>query len=170
MGLREIRLIKEGKDVPKKKKIYTLSRNKPIPKKSVKRLRQEAQQKKVTGNDDTLKEKWFKARRAEMVGICQCGCGMPSQKDKDDFYRHSIAHIFPQRKFKSIQFHPLNWVERRFWQGCHAIMDDTSMNRWPGMADWDDIKAKFYILAPLLTDKERATKFYTHLKHLIDQQ
>lgn len=41
------------------------------------------------------------------------------------------------------------------------------MDRWPGMADWDDIKTKFHELAPLLTDAERATKFYSTLEKLI---
>lgn len=117
--------------------------------------------------DDTQKEKWFKARRKEMVGVCQCGCGQKSQKDDDMYFRHSAAHIFPQRLFPSIQYHKLNWVERRFWGGCHSVMDDTSMDRWPNMADWEDIKEKFHQLAPLLTHEERATRFYSHLEKLV---
>ena len=51
--------------------------------------------------------------------------------------------------------------------GCHSVMDDTSMDRWVNFADWEDIKERFHLLAPLLTDEERATKFYTHLEKLI---
>ena len=41
------------------------------------------------------------------------------------------------------------------------------MDRWPNMEDWDDIKEKFFVLAPLLTDKERSHKFYKHFESLI---
>jgi hypothetical protein len=124
-------------------------------------------EKMALGGGDTLKENWFKARRKEMVGTCQCGCGKPSQKKDDMYFRHSAAHIFPKALFPSLMYHPLNWVERRFWEGCHSIMDDTSIERWPNMADWEDIKEKFYILAPLLTDEERGKKFYQILEKLV---
>lgn len=157
---------------------------KPMRRKSLKKLAQEAAEKKLVSSDvDTLKEQWFKARRKEMTGVCQCGCGEPSQKEdfipsypggkKKELFRHCIAHIFPKGLFESVMYHPLNWVERRFWAGnagtsaCHSIMDDTSMDRWPNMADWDSIKEKFFILAPLLTDEERAHKFYKHLEKLV---
>ena len=104
-----------------------------------------------------------------MVGTCQCGCGNKSQKWDGLYFRHSAAHVFPQRLFRSIAYHPFNWVERAFFGGCHSNMDDKSMNLWPGMADWDDIKAKFHFLSPLLTIKERATKFYTQFEKLVNE-
>lgn len=147
---------------------------KPMRRISLKKLAQQATERKLVSSDgDTLKEQWFKARRKEMVGVCQCGCGEPSQKYNDIYFRCSAAHIFPKHLFKSIEYHPLNFVERRFWAGyngtsaCHGIMDDTSIERWPGMADWEDIKEKFYILAPLLTEEERATTFYKLLEKLV---
>lgn len=146
---------------PAQKKIYT------IPKKSAKKIISEKLEKEKQGNDDTQKEKWFQARRKEMVGICQCGCANPSSKNDDANFRSCICHIFPQRLFPSIQFHPLNWVERRFWMGCHSNMDNRSMDLWPNFADWDDIKEKFHQLVPLLTDEERSTKFYSHLEKLV---
>lgn len=147
---------------------------KPMRKVSLKRQALDAAEKKLVSSDgDTLKEQWFKARRIEMTGTCQCGCGEPSQKKDDLYFRCSAAHIFPKRDFPSIEYHPLNWVERRFWAGyngtsaCHSIMDDTSIDRWPGMADWEDIKEKFKILAPLLTQEERGKKFYVQLEKLV---
>lgn len=140
---------------------------KQIPIKSEKKLAEDKALKEAGGEDDTQKEKWFKARRKEMVGVCQCGCGQKSQKDDDVYFRHSAAHIFPQRLFESIQYHKINWVERRFWGGCHSVMDDTSMDKWPNMSDFDDIKEKFHTLIPLLTDEERATKFYHKLESLV---
>ena len=147
---------------------------KPMRRKSEKKLAQEAEEKKLVSSDgDTLKEQWFKARRKEMTGFCACGCAEPSQKKDNLYFRHSAAHIFPKGDFKSVEYHRVNWVERRFWAGqsgtsaCHSIMDDTSMDRWPNMEDWQDIKAKFWILSHLLTAQEKATKFYTRLEKLV---
>lgn len=145
---------------------------KPLKKVSDKKSAEMKEAKAVPGEDETIKERWFKRRRHEMVGTCQCGCGMPSSKYDDKHFRSSICHIFPQRLFPSIQYHHLNWVERKFWatgttSACHTNMDNKSMDLWPNFADWDDIKEKFHQLSPLLTPEERATKFYKHLEYLI---
>jgi hypothetical protein len=145
----------------KQKKVYQ------IPKKSAKKLKREAEQKVALGEDETMKEKWFKARRKEMVGICQCGCARKSSKLDDANFRSSCCHIFPQRLFESVQFHGLNFVERNFWEGCHSNMDNRSMDLWVNFADWEDIKERFHQLVPLLTDEERKTKFYSHLEKLV---
>lgn len=147
----------------------------PIAKVSEKRAAQLKEEKNLRAGDDTIKEKWFKARRVEMVGTCQCGCGMPSQKNDDLYFRHSAAHIFPKGIFPSVMYHPLNCVERRFWatsitSACHTNMDEQGLDKWPAMADWEDIREKFFILAPMLTDEERATKFYQKLEKLVYQQ
>lgn len=159
MGLNELRKIKAEAGVPKKKKAYQ------IPKKSAKKIKQEI----LAKGDDEARDNWFAERRKDLVGTCQCGCGRKSQKKDDTFYRHCICHVFPKRIFKSVELHPLNFVERAFWGGCHSVMDDTSMDRWVGMADWDDIKMKFGILQPYLTDAEKATKFYSHLEKLVNE-
>lgn len=150
----------------------------PKPKKPLKRIGDKKaaeikSAKQVLGEDETIKEGWFKRRRNEMSGTCQCGCAIPSSKYDDKNFRSSICHIFPQRLFPSVQFHHLNWVERKFWatgdtSACHAQMDNKSMDLWPKMADWDDIKEKFFILEPLLTEEERKKKFYLHLKKLVN--
>lgn len=140
---------------------------KPIAKQSPKKKAELKEQKEALAGDDSQKEKWFKNRRKEMIGICQCGCGKPSQKKDDMYFRHSACHIFPKSKFESIQYNKLNFVERAFFGGCHSVMDDTSMDKWPNMADWEDVKEKFHQIAPLLTPEERSTKFYSHLESLI---
>lgn len=123
----------------------------------------------ASGNDEAYKkEKWFSERRKEMKGVCACGCGQPSSKREQNFYRHSAAHIFPKKLFKSIMFHPLNWVERRFWGGCHTNMDEGGMNKWPQMADWPDIVRKFYILDKEIPQSEKSIKFYSALKTLVE--
>jgi len=145
----------------KEKKKYTINKISP------KRQEKINKEKEQRGDDQTEKEKWFQARRKDLSGFCKCGCFEKSQKNDDMYFRHSICHIFPQSKFDSIKLHPLNFVERAFFGGHHSVMDDTSMDRWPNMGDWQDIREKFFILSPLLTDKERATKFYSHLERLV---
>jgi len=126
-------------------------------------------------DDKVLKEKFFQSVRPKLTGTCQCGCGNPSsKKDYKDLdgkvvsqFRSSIAHIFPKRDFHSIKYNQFNYVERAFWGGCHTNMDNLSLDRWVNFADWDDIKAKFHKLAPLLTEQEKAFKFYTQLEILV---
>jgi len=163
--LQKIKLNQLPKEAVAKKK-------KPITKIGKKKLAENTAAKVELGEDETMKEKWFKARRKEMVGTCQCGCGMPSSKKDDAHFRSSICHIFPQRLFESVQFHRLNWVERKFWatQGtsaCHSQMDNKSMDLWPKMADWDDIVAKYHELVEFITDEEKKQKFFTHLTKLV---
>lgn len=146
---------------------------KPLKKVSDKKAAADKNAMQMLGEDESLKEKWFKRRRAEMVGTCQCGCGMPSSKYDDKNFRSSICHIFPQRLFPSIQFHHLNWVERKFWAtqdtfACHSQMDNKSMDLWPQMADWDDIKEKFHRLTPDIAPEEKKQKFYNQLNYLVE--
>ena len=35
------------------------------------------------------------------------------------------------------------------------------------MADWGEIKLKFKILEPILTEKEKSRKFYSQLRNLV---
>lgn len=147
-----IRLLKEKAQEPKEKKVYR------IPKVSKKR-----QEKTVT----TELGSFFREQRKYMTGICQCGCGEPSQKKDDLYFSYCICHIFPKSIFPSIATHELNWVERKFFGGCHTNMDERSIERWVNFADWDDIKEKFAVLKNLITDEERATKFYSNLEKLV---
>lgn len=145
---------------PKKEK-------RPIAKKSAKKIQQEKEERELRNGDDTLLEKWFKTRRTELTGVCQCGCGQKSQKHDDTFFRGSCCHIFPKATFPSVMYHKLNCVERAMYGGCHHNMDNGGLDKWPNFADWDDIKERFHELAPLLTDDERATKFYSKLEKLV---
>lgn len=151
--------INAGRPLPPKK-LRT-----PIKKKSDKRAAKEKEQ-QISQTDDGL-DKFFERNRKRMVGVCQCGCGEKSQKKDDTFYRHCICHLFPKRLFPSIATHDLNWVERTFWGGHHTNFDEQGMNKWPLMADWEDIKEKFHQLVPLLTDEERKKKFYTSFEKLV---
>jgi len=152
--------IEDGRPLPEKKK-YT------IPKVSKKREEKIKAEREERNGEDSFLEKWFKNRRKELVGTCQCGCGQPSSKKDDTFFRGSCCHIFPKATFESVMYHKLNFVERAMFGGCHHNMDNGGLDKWPNFADWDDIVEKFHILAPLLTDKERGTKFYQKLEKLI---
>lgn len=163
MSYMEERLHQKQFGKPPKEKNYKGIR--PISEKRQAQLDAEKELRK--GDPDTLQEKFYKKIRPKLVGVCQCGCGKPSQKKDDLYFRHSICHIFPKSKFESIRYHLLNYVERTFWGGHHTNMDEQSITKWPNMADWDDIREKFFILAPLLTDAERATKFYANLEKLV---
>ena len=156
-----LRLIKQGLLPPE----AVAKERKPLKKVSDKR-KKENEEAKERGGDNEM-DKFFERNRKKMVGLCQCGCSQKSQKNDDTFFRGSISHVFPKRIFKSIATNDFNWVERAMFGGCHSVMDDTSMDRWVNFADWEDIKERFHLLAPLLTDEERATKFYTHLEKLI---
>lgn len=126
--------------------------------------------------DKVEKEKWFRLVREKLTGWCQCGCGEKSSKNDyknlegkiESHFRSSISHIFPKKDFHSVKYHLENYVERNFWLGCHTQMDNTSIERWVNFADWDNIKRKFHILEPLLTDEEKTYKFYSQLKTLVE--
>ncbi len=151
--------LKNGQIQPPKKEV------KPIAKKSVKKIQEE----KDSKPEKELLDEWFADRRKELTGTCACGCGEPSQKKDDTFFRGSICHILPKSKFRSVAMHPMNFVERAMFGGCHSQMDDRSIDNWPGMEDWDNIVYRFNILEPLLTKAEKATKFYNKLKELVDK-
>ncbi len=159
MGLVELQKIRNERDIIKPKKLYSIPK---ISKKRAAKIKEQQQ-----SNSDDSMDKFFERMRKRLTGTCQCGGAEKTQKDDDTFYRNCICHIFPKKIFKSIATHELNWVERSFWSGCHTNMDNRSIELWKNFADWDDIKEKFYILAPLLTDEERATKFYHNLEKIV---
>ena len=158
MGLEDIRRIKAAADIPKPKKYYQ------IPKISKKRQKKMAEDNRP---EEIKLDEWFKERRKEMSGLCSCGCAGPSCKNDDDFYRNSIAHIFPKAHFKSVSTHPLNWVELDFWKGHHTNFDNQGLEKWPNYACWDDIKVKVLSMEPYLTSEEKGRKFYQILINLV---
>lgn len=157
-----------------KKRMQHILDSRPLPQKKKYRIPtvSEKMKKKIQearadrGDDKTEKQKWFEAQRPKLTGVCGCGCGQPSMKFDDEKFCFSISHIFPQRIFKSVQFHDLVWVERAWL--CHTNMDSRSMERWPGFQDWPEIRRRFAMLSPMLTKQERARKFYRALSELVE--
>lgn len=117
------------------------------------KLRQDSRQKDITTRE-TFKEGWFRRRRQEMTGFCECGCKKRSSRDDEVNFRSSICHILPQKNFKSVQFHPLNFIEMSLWGGCHSNFDDRGSDRWPQLACWNKIVERFKILYPLTNPSE----------------
>lgn len=162
---RKLQLIKQGlmakEAVPKPKKA--------IAKKSAKKILEEKEQKE-SGTDGEM-DKFFSAMRKRMTGKCFI-CGGKTEKDNDDKYKFSIAHLFPKKPtmFPSIATHPSNWLELCFHNNsCHTNFDSgkITFQLLKDSKEWDVIVEKFHELAPLLTDEERTRKYYTHLEELI---
>lgn len=148
-----IRRLKEQAGKPKEKKVYRM------PAKSAKRLKREAEEKELRGDNDTLKEQWFKARRKEMTGKCQF-CGGKTEKHNHMTYKRSVAHLLPKRDnmFPSIMYNPNNWLELCFYgESCHTNFDN-NMITWELLKDsteWELIVKKFKTLYPFITEEEK---------------
>lgn len=143
----------------------------PKPKKTPQPLSRQSKQAKTrdkASGESSLAE-WFPEVRSKMTGMCHCGCGQPSQKNSDQYYKFSACHIYPKARFESVATHPLNFVEMAFFGGCHSNMDDRSVEKWPGMECWSEIKAKVAAMDSFLTDKEKGKKFYLKLQDLISK-
>ena len=148
MGIEELRRIREQRDLPKQKKAYR------IPKKSAKKLKQEAEEKDLLkeakelgkGTGISAQEQWFKDRMAESEPVCmECGFRADWLKlpEYEKIWRACQAHILPKRKgqFPSVATHPLNHlVLFPSWGGhlCghHGEYDSswynaTTMKIWP---------------------------------------
>lgn len=149
MGLEEIRNLKE-KDKLSKPKI-----RKPIPKKSAKKLKQEAEEKiarKISGGGEL--ERWFEARRKEMKGVCS-HCGNRTHKHSDRYYRHSVAHLLPKRLFKSVATHSENWLELCYFPpSCHTNFDQNLLD-WVQLNCFDEVIRKFVAIYPSIAPNER---------------
>jgi hypothetical protein len=102
-----------------------------------------------------------------MTGVC-ASCGEPTSKKEQQYFRHSIAHIFPKKLFKSIMYHPLNWIELCFWNNsCHSNFDNGGIDGWPHLKCWNEIRRRFFILEACMSPQEKSLKFFSSLKELI---
>lgn len=148
-------------------KLPTKKLKKPIAKKSKKLLEQE-QQAKLLGVDGVL-DLFFVEMRKKMKGSCLF-CNSKSEKDNDETYRRSIAHLLPKAIFKSVAVCEYNWIELCFhFNSCHTNFDN-GMITWEFIKDskeWEIIKEKLLIVLPLVAPEERKHKLYSKLIILI---
>lgn len=105
---------------------------------------------------DEKLEKWFLDRREDMTGFCWCGCSKLSSKNDDKYFKFSACHLLAKSKFKSIMYHPLNFVELNFWEGHHTTFDNMGYeyckNTKPVL--WKIVVERFKILYPLIAPEE----------------
>ncbi len=166
-----IRRIKKQASLPKQPK-----QRKPIAKKSIKKLQQEAQERALMKEAIKLgldacsmihssnQEEWFKARMAENAPVCM-NCGMEAswllQPEYEKIWRACQAHILPKRKtqFPSVATHPMNhMVLFPVWGGhlcgCHDEYDSGWYNATT-MKVWEIAKRRFKEFESAISEKER---------------
>ena len=143
--------ILDGRPLPEKKKFQ------PIAKKSEKRLQKEKEQGLLKG--DTPLDNFFEAARERMTGKCLF-CGGKTERDNDDTYRRSIAHIFAKRPnmFPSVALNEDNWIELCFWgNSCHTNFDNNIIT-WELLidsAEWPILLNKIRAVYPFIKEDEK---------------
>ena len=153
MGLKQLQEIRANRDKPREKKKYS------IPKKSAKKLKQEAEEKELQGGNPTELDIWFAERRKELKGKCDF-CGGKTEKFNNETYRFSIAHLLAKREamFPSVATHPANYLELCYYgNSCHTNFDN-SIITWELLKDskeWDLIVGKFKEIYPFIDQCER---------------
>jgi hypothetical protein len=149
MSIEDIRRIKSQAGIPKPKKQYS------IPKVSKKRISQN----KLLANNDDAQDLWFEQKRKEMKGRCVF-CGGKTEKDNDEMYKFSIAHLLAKRPtmFPSVATHPDNFLELCFFgESCHTNFDNGIIT-WELLKDsqeWDIIVTKFKNVYPYIAENEK---------------
>lgn len=152
-------------------KIYGKSiepkKNYVIPKKSAKKIAEEKQLKEL-GSDSEM-DLFFESMRKKMKGHCLF-CGGKSEKENDETYRRSIAHLMPKAIFKSISANENNWVELCFYgNSCHTNFDNGKIT-WEFLFDSKEgeiLKEKLLLVLPAVAPLERKNKLYNRLIELV---
>lgn len=126
--------------------------------------------KKESGGDNEM-DLFFVAMRKKMKGVCLF-CNSKTEKDNDETYRRSIAHLLAKNKnaFPSVAIHPDNWIELCFHNNsCHTNFDNGKIT-WEFIKDskeWDIIKEKLLNVLPMVAENERKNKLYDKLMKLV---
>lgn len=146
MGLEEIRKLKEQAGLPKPPKQYT------IPKKSKKKLEQEAKEKEERGGGDTELQRFFKSAMRRMSGFC-AETGLKTETKIYKYAICSICHILPRSKCPSVATHPCIWIELDV--GFHVKFDAMSWEEREKLGCWPIIRDKLIMVYPDLAPEER---------------
>ena len=145
---------------------------KPIAKIGKKKMEEDAAA-KLLGSDSEM-DIFFAAMRKRMVGKCLF-CSGKTEKDNDEMYRASIAHLFPKRPinqggFPSIGTNENNWIELcHYNNSCHQNFDSGKIT-WEFIKDskeWEIIKEKLYLLLPMIAETEKKHKLYSRIENLL---
>jgi len=145
---------------------------KPIAKVSEKRKAKLKEQKEAGGDNEM--DIFFVSMRKRMKGVCLF-CNGKSEKDNNETYRRSIAHLLPKRPvdkggFPSVSTNEDNWIELcHFNNSCHTNFDSGKIT-WEFIKDskeWDIIKEKLLNVLPMVAPEERKNKLYDKLLKLV---
>lgn len=115
--------------------------------------------KEIRGEDKSDLDNWFEERRKEMTGNCLF-CQGKTEKDNDETFKNSIAHLLAKRKnqFPSVACHPDNWLELCFYgNSCHTNFDNGIIT-WEFLADskeFEVIAEKFKKIYPFIPESEK---------------
>ena len=125
---------------------------KAIAKKSAKKIDEEKKERESRGPDgDTELQKFMKNAIKRMRGVC-AETGLRTETKIFKYACMSIAHILPRQKVKSVQYHPLNWIELDV--GMHVKFDKMSWEEREQMGCWPDIRDKLIHIWPDLDPSE----------------
>lgn len=123
---------------------------------------------KETGANKEM-DKFFKSQRKRMTGKCLF-CSGTTNKNDDDKFHFSIAHLLPKAIFKSVATHEENWIELCFWNNsCHTRFDQSKIT-WEFLKDskeWETISEKLHEVLPQVAEEERKHKLYSKLMDLL---
>ncbi len=140
---------------------------KPLKKVSDKRAA-EIKEGKESGLDSTM-DLFFQSLRKGMTGRCLF-CNGSTNKQDDEKFHFSLAHLLPKAIFKSVATNPDNIIELCFWgESCHTNFDNGKIT-WEFIkdsAEWSIIKEKLLLVLPLVSEEERKHKLYNRLIELV---
>lgn len=131
---------------PKEKKVYR------IPKKSEKKIKEEADEKERLGGDDSQLVKWYKGRMKQLTGRC-AETGLVTETKIYQYAIMSICHLLPKRLCPSVMYHPLNWIELNV--DVHYKFDNS---KWEEIEKWgcyETIRDRLIMVYPDLDPSER---------------
>lgn len=123
-----------------------------IPKKSKKRMEQEAKEKEERGDNDTELQRFFKSAMKRMTGYCE----ETGLRTETKIYRYailSICHILPKRLCKSVKYHPQNWIELS--PDIHNKFDSISWEERETWGCWPKVRDRLVSVWQELDKSER---------------
>lgn len=153
MGIEEIRKLKGGSGVPKQPKKYT------IPKKSAKKLKQEAEEKAQRAGAMTPLQSWYEEiMKLEDKQCWNCGISLSGYNKKD--WHACIAHILPKSQFPSVAMHPLNYMILGKWCNCHGTYD-SSWGAASRMPIFEIAVERFNVFYPQILETRKIPSVFT---------
>lgn len=125
---------------------------KTIPKISEKRKKEMADEKKFRGDEDTELVKFMKRCIKQFTGYC-LETGLKTETRIYKYAICSVCHILSRQQCKSVQYHPLNWIELE--PGFHVKFDKMSWEEREKLGCWPVIQQRLIMIYPDLHPSER---------------